>query len=235
MAASLLPSSLSSFLADLKKVRPPGPFFQKINAILHQEPLATLLYGLYWSLLISLCSPFAVWALLGRTLLKLVALLKERSEATNWTTIASAHVYDPQKMKTTNSNDDDDTPELAILVTGCDSGFGKEIVIWAAQAGYVVFAGCLQAASFAQFRDLPNVVPFHMDVTKAHHVETAVTKVQEWLKQEAVTTTTKTNRKDRILHALINNAGIGYAADIDWMTMEDIQKTMDGKLHSKSA
>ena len=33
--------------------------------------------------------------------------------------------------------------ELAVCITGCDSGFGKDVALALAKKGYTVFAGCL--------------------------------------------------------------------------------------------
>ena len=38
-------------------------------------------------------------------------------------------------------NNDDE--ELAVITTGCDSGFGQKLAFALAQKGYVIFAGCL--------------------------------------------------------------------------------------------
>jgi len=34
--------------------------------------------------------------------------------------------------------------ELGVCITGCDSGFGKDLALALAKKGYTVFAGCLR-------------------------------------------------------------------------------------------
>jgi 3-hydroxybutyrate dehydrogenase len=111
--------------------------------------------------------------------------------------------------------------ELAVVVTGCDSGFGKEIALWAADAGFVVFAGCLKTESIREFADHANIHAMKMDVTCDQDVGQVVSKVKKWLYD-------KMAKKQRALHGLVNNAGIGIGFEVDWTDMSIYQKVMDG-------
>jgi len=183
---------------------PPGPALQGINAALHREPLSMIVYGLYWSLFFLFVTPFTVMFLQIQMIARLLFW---------WTGITKEGYYDPVEHA---------DKELAIVITGCDSGFGKEIAFWAADKGFIVFAGCLDEKSFAQFAQSPTVIPVHMNVTSDKDVSQAVEKVTTWLKEAT--------KKKRVLHALINNAGIGRGGDIDWTDISEFQNVMDGKL-----
>lgn len=89
-------------------------------------------------------------------------------------------------------------PGHAIMITGCDTGFGHESALRLARAGWVVYAGCLTEAGMAALvekagpaAEAKKLVPVQMDVTKPEDVERVVKRLVE----------------DRVsLYALINNA-----------------------------
>lgn len=122
--------------------------------------------------------------------------------------------YNPIKMKQQCQK------EMAVFITGCDSGFGKEVAIVAAQEGFVVFAACLQESSLLQFKFLSGkVIALRMDVTKDDHIEKAVQNVKNWISE---------SHETRLLHALINNAGIGGGVGVaDCLTISSFEKVMD--------
>ena len=66
------------------------------------------------------------------------------------------------------------------------------------------------------------IYPILLDVTKDEQVQTAKQVVQDWLKPESSSSTTK-----RYLHAIVNNAGIGKIGYIDWIDLTDYQQCMD--------
>jgi len=100
---------------------------------------------------------------------------------------------------------------LSILITGCDSGFGKLTAERLNQLGYKIFAACLTQEGI---KGLPNGVKgFIMDVTKQSDVDKAFQFVQKEIPKG--------------LDVLINNAGILLGSLIEWTTMEEYQKMMD--------
>jgi NAD(P)-dependent dehydrogenase (short-subunit alcohol dehydrogenase family) len=127
---------------------------------------------------------------------------------------------------------------LAVVITGCDTGIGRELAWRAADRGYIVFAGCLDPTvswnkSDATMLTKGTIFPLPMDVTKDDQVQTVVAKVTAWLQEEATPTTppnpttTRTPPK-RILHAVINNAGVGVGGLVDWTEMATFQYCLDG-------
>jgi len=191
---------------------PPGPRLQKLNALLHQdEAIACIAYACFWIVVFGCTFPIVVTVLLLRLVAQLVSLNR------GW---AGLDEYDPSKHP---------DRELAVVITGCDSGFGKEIALRAAETGYVVFAGCLREESFVQFRMVSsqqtgNVIPLKMDVTIGDEVVNAALRVSEWIEEAEK----KSNGKKRVLHALLNNAGIAEDTGTDLTPLSSFQRVMDG-------
>ena len=210
---------------------PPGPVLQHINAALHREPAATLAYGFYWSLVLAVGTPLAILFLLLRTLFRLLHLLFWYNIRLWPSTVhASSSACDP----TTAGGSE---YEMAVVITGCDSGFGKELALWAADAGYTVFAGCLEKSSWEGAGWPDRILPVPMDVTSDAQVNAAVVTVEAWLRNQsrgsddAENTGASTNTnitKKRVLHALINNAGVGTGGLVDWADLSDFKLCTEG-------
>jgi hypothetical protein len=214
---------------------PPGPVLQSINRILHCPPVATIVHGLHWAVVLSVAVPVSLWVLVLRTVFRLI-MRRPRY-------VAALEEQAPGEVPS----------EYAVVITGCDSGFGHELAVRAAAATsglakghrrFVVFAGCYSKENVGPesrlFRGIDNVHPLLMDVTQDDQVESAVEHVRAWLQSTTTTTTSdgdgsssssaatdKTERR-RFLHAVVNNAGVGYGGDTDWLSVEQIQHTMDG-------
>jgi len=190
---------------------PPGPLLQSLNAVLHREPIASLAYACFWCLFLVFWTPIAILALQVRALIHVVF----------WASGRKPGACDPVNPK--------QKYELGIVVTGCDSGFGKELALWAADAGYIVFAGCLEKKKSWEGLLPEGLIPLQMDVTNADQVASAVEVVQDWLKHECG------DGKTRVLHSLINNAGVGSGGLVDWADLSAFQFCIDGKVLPKKA
>jgi 11-cis-retinol dehydrogenase len=192
----------------------PPPILQKLNSLVRKEPWASLAYGCCWTLVLCVLAPtLAVLVLIPFTMYRIIAWKLD------WMGVKE---YDPK-------NNNNTTKELAIVVTGCDSGFGKDIALWASSnVGFVVFAGCLNEESIVYYNgrnvetststSSPRIIPILMDVTKDEDVANAAKVVSSWLEE---------GEKQRVLHALVNNAGITIAGFFDWLDLSDIQRVMD--------
>ncbi|XP_065300744.2 D-beta-hydroxybutyrate dehydrogenase, mitochondrial-like [Dermacentor albipictus] len=109
-----------------------------------------------------------------------------------------------------------DTAGKAVLVTGCDTGFGHHAAKRFADVGFTVFAGCLNAASDGA-QDLAkraNVRVLQLDITKDEQVEKAL---------EAVRTELGSN----VLWAVLANAGIPAVGPVEWNSMERIKQVFE--------
>lgn len=113
--------------------------------------------------------------------------------------------------------------ELAVLITGCDSGFGCDLAFELGQKGFTVFAGCLAKEATDQFAGTTSIIPLKMDVTNEKEVNGAVEAVMNWL---AVGTVKDTERH---FHALVNNAGIGSGGRVDWLDLTPYRQNMEGE------
>ena len=69
---------------------------------------------------------------------------------------------------------------------------------------------------------IDNIFPLKMDVTKEDDLIKAASDVLKWIKNPSA-------KKTRVLHSVVNNAGIGAAGLIDWSPVSTYQKVIDGK------
>uniref|UniRef100_A0A8C8VNH4 Uncharacterized protein n=1 Tax=Pelusios castaneus TaxID=367368 RepID=A0A8C8VNH4_9SAUR len=112
----------------------------------------------------------------------------------------------------------------AVLITGCDSGFGHLLALRLHRLGFSVFAGCLQpggegaqrlqleaASGPGRLRVLP------LDVTRERDVAAAKELVQS-------------NLPERGFWGLVNNAGISTFGETGWLPMETYEKFVDVNL-----
>ncbi|XP_077493318.1 retinol dehydrogenase 7-like [Amblyomma americanum] len=104
----------------------------------------------------------------------------------------------------------------AVLITGCDTGFGHRLARRLSRQGFLVFAGCLSCDSdgAAELKSLPNIKVLELDVTKQAHVDDALDTVKRHL-------------GCRELWSVVANAGIGTSALLEWVTMDTVIKIFD--------
>lgn len=175
---------------------------QKLNDLLHQEPVASIAIGVYWYLILLISCPLLAFGSLFGSAYNLF------------------YHYVLRKEIVPKENSNNNNQELAVVVTGCDSGFGKDLVFSLATKGFVVFACCLQKESFEHFQGDPkHIIPIQVNVCNEDEVQNAAAIVSKWLKEDP--------DKERLLHALVNNAGTGIAALADWMKTSDFERIMN--------
>lgn len=163
---------------------------------------SVLFHGAFWgTTLIAIC-PLIGAGLLILTLFRSMKYICQRSS--------------DLKIESRGKNES----ELAVFVTGCDSGFGQAIAMDLAEKGFHVFAGCLSIAGMAQYKDLQSVTAVNLDVTNDKDPLDALEVVSNWLNKSK-------NPKPRFLHAVINNAGIGSNGPIDWTSVSDFENVME--------
>ena len=106
-----------------------------------------------------------------------------------------------------------------VLITGCDSGFGRRIMEQLDKKGVNVFACCLLQKSVDEIRqNTTHCIPFTMNVTDTEDVRKGVAFVKEKLPA------------NRGLWGIVNNAGVigcGYA---DWLTKKDYERVISVNL-----
>jgi short-chain dehydrogenase/reductase family 9C member 7 len=101
-----------------------------------------------------------------------------------------------------------------VLISGCDTGFGHALAIDLDRQGFHVLAGIYHSHSEQiLLKHLSNrATVFSLDVTSNHDINAAYKMIKE---------------KTPVLHALVNNAGIGKAGLIDWTSVDFMRRMMD--------
>jgi NAD(P)-dependent dehydrogenase (short-subunit alcohol dehydrogenase family) len=176
---------------------PPSPMLQSINDLMHEEPFSIIASGVIWFLIL-MCAPFVAFLLLFWTLFRLVLYLIG---------------YSTNKVDTS-------VQELSVIITGCDSGFGFDIAQSCHTKGYYVFCCCLKEDSLQMFEGMERIIPLVVDVSKEEDISKLKAVAMSWL-------SAKVGSKDRYLHAIVNNAGIGNFGLVDWIGLEDYSKNME--------
>jgi len=187
----------------------PGKFLQTINTLLETPPLSSIFHGIFWS-----------------TFLIVIAPLVGSGYAIYTVYLVFQYLSSFGKVVDTNGkiiNVKESNKELAIIITGCDSGFGLDTSIKLANRGFTVFAGCYSDNNTCQFESNKNIIAFKMDVTDKKDVAFAASKVSSWLNNDVKGCDDRT----RVLHGLINNAGTGAPGLIDWNDLSVFRNVME--------
>ena len=117
------------------------------------------------------------------------------------------------------------TNDKFILVTGCDSGFGRCTAIKLDQLGCHVFAGCLTQRGAKELRQISDnrIHTIMLDVTNADDITKAVTIVKQILPQ------------GQGLWGVVNNAGISGNGLIEWVPLERYKQVAEVNLFGSVA
>ena len=112
-----------------------------------------------------------------------------------------------------------------VLVTGCDSGFGRAVATEAAGLGFTVCAACFTEAASAELATLkiPGLLPIAADLTTEAGYAAVVAAARAAL------------GRGRLLHALVNNAGRAIPANIEWAEPSTYRATFDINFHAPVA
>ncbi|KAF9117070.1 (2R,3R)-2,3-butanediol dehydrogenase [Mortierella sp. AM989] len=105
---------------------------------------------------------------------------------------------------------------LVVVVTGCDTGFGAEIVRDLYMRGkFTIYATCLTTQAVEAYKTKRSIRlrPLQVDVTKQSDVDELRTIVEAECPQG--------------VYCVFNNAGVYAGGFFDFSTEEDFQKTMD--------
>jgi NAD(P)-dependent dehydrogenase (short-subunit alcohol dehydrogenase family) len=121
-----------------------------------------------------------------------------------------------------------DTSSKAVIITGCDTGFGHMTALRLNQDGFFVIACCLNSDSEGA-KKLTKTIQ-RKDRLKVIQVD--VTKEKDIVKAKEVVDEILTNDKNNVteLYAIVNNAGILINSGIEWTvapSVEDFYKMME--------
>lgn len=109
----------------------------------------------------------------------------------------------------------------AVLITGCDSGFGHMLAQALDRRGFTVFAGCLLPEG-AGAQSLTRLCSSQIRIIKLD-----VTSEQDVLQAKK---TVQDNLPEKGLWAVVNNAGISDWGEIEWSTSQDFQNILSVNL-----
>lgn len=201
-----------------KQVVPPPPlsFMEAFNSLLHTEPISTMANATVWSVMLGLGAPIGVAYLQLRSVWKFWQRYVLGWKIRNMPRLCNGSSREVKQL-------------MAVVITGCDTGFGRMLAERAAAQGFVVFAGCLTLQAVAEMTKMSKgekyghrLKPVVMDVTRDEHVEAVVSAVEKWLKEDPSGT-------PRVFHALVNNAGIATLGHFDWTPIEEYEKLVESK------
>ncbi|CAL1544397.1 unnamed protein product [Lymnaea stagnalis] len=108
--------------------------------------------------------------------------------------------------------------DRVVLVTGCDQGLGHALALKLDKMGFQVFAGCLVVGGEGE-RSLVKAASsrlstLQMDVSNQEQVQQAAETVAERL-------------EGKVLHGVVNNAGVLMSGNVEIMAYSDIRKIME--------
>jgi len=149
-----------------------------VNDILHQPIIEDIAVAIFSSIGFILAAPFVLPCITVRFIADLA-----RSFSNQVTSV--------------------DAKRHAVVVTGADTGFGREASLQLARDGFLVFAGCLSEHSIPELQTeaeggAGELIGIKFDVTSDQDVSSCQAVIASQLEQ----------RGYRGLYALINNAGI---------------------------
>ncbi|XP_060070619.1 D-beta-hydroxybutyrate dehydrogenase, mitochondrial-like [Ylistrum balloti] len=115
-----------------------------------------------------------------------------------------------------------ETKGKAVLITGCDTGFGYHLATRLDDHGYDVFAGMLstssEGASSLRSRKSKRLHVLQLDITSQDDVDKAVKYIES-----------KCGNKG--LWGVVNNAGFNIYGDVELVTINQYKKCMDVNLY----
>lgn len=111
----------------------------------------------------------------------------------------------------------------AVLVTGCDTGFGHALALRLDALGFHVFAGCLRAGGGGahQLRSSasPRLQVIQLDITRDEEVNEALREVKSLLSPRG--------DREKELWGLVSNAGISTFGAVEWTPLRTFREVAD--------
>ncbi|XP_049735847.1 D-beta-hydroxybutyrate dehydrogenase, mitochondrial [Elephas maximus indicus] len=138
----------------------------------------------------------------------------DRENGARHTLLSSSTSFAPVSRRT-YSNQVNPVGSKAVLITGCDSGFGFTLANHLHSQGFLVFAGCLlkhKGDSGVEKLDSlksDRLRTIQLDICKSEEVEEAVEIVRSSLKNP-----------EKGLWGLVNNAGISTFGEVEFTSVE---------------
>jgi NAD(P)-dependent dehydrogenase (short-subunit alcohol dehydrogenase family) len=213
-------------MAKKNKTPLPGRPKQAINNVAHTPWGSLIVYHLWWLLVTVVKLPLSVLFLCLSLVSSIFSLMLGFGGSKSIMSRSQRGIVPPQKRR-----------EKVVVITGCDSGFGRAVALeLALKHGFYVVAGCLRPGEFvvesqeeaANSTDsfdkkLSMITSLELDVTKQESVDAFAERVHE----DILKSKTGDGTTERVLHAIINNAGVGSGGCVDWLDVDDFQRDMN--------
>lgn len=116
----------------------------------------------------------------------------------------------------------------AVVVTGCSSGIGRQIAVTLAENDFLVFATVRKESDAEIIRELglPGLVPIcPLDLTNLEHINSVLSSTSAELRK----------RGKRGLDGLVNNAGGGTPAPVEWLDLQDFHRELKARILGSTA
>ena len=189
----------------------PVSLLHALNTLFHTEPISIVVDGVFWFFTLLIGCFYASCACPLLAFYQMILYI---------TGMGNKSVLDEEK-------------ELAVIITGCDSGFGRAAVPALTSQGFVVFCGCLKKDSFRYYEDNERAIPLKLDVTSDEDFKEVFKTISGWLsvkneKKSGGAKRSAMGGRKRYLHALINNSGIvGCGSPCDWKEVSEFKRIME--------
>ncbi|KAM9839375.1 D-beta-hydroxybutyrate dehydrogenase, mitochondrial [Aulostomus maculatus] len=113
----------------------------------------------------------------------------------------------------------------AVLITGCDSGFGHALAKHMHKLGFVVFAGCLLKEKGGE--GAKELEEFHSDRMKVVQLDVCS---EEQVNQAVEFITDNLEDSERGLWAVVNNAGVSTFGEVEFTSMDTYKQVSEVNL-----
>jgi len=116
----------------------------------------------------------------------------------------------------------------AVVVTGCSSGIGRQVAVTLAENGFLVFATVRKESDAETLKSLglPSLVPVcPLDLANLEHIDNALSSISAELRK----------RQKNGLDVLINNAGGGAPAPVEWIDLQEFHRELKARVLGSTA
>ena len=112
----------------------------------------------------------------------------------------------------TENNTSTNSEKAVWFITGCSTGFGRELARYVVERGYQTAVTARNLKDLKEFANKPNALVLQLDVTDQSQIDLAVKDVEDEFGH---------------IDVLVNNAGIGYFAAVEESEEDQVRKMFE--------
>ena len=112
----------------------------------------------------------------------------------------------------TENNTSTNSEKAVWFITGCSTGFGRELARYVVERGYQTAVTARNLKDLKEFTNKPNALVLQLDVTDQSQIDLAVKDVEDEFGH---------------IDVLVNNAGIGYFAAVEESEEDQVRKMFE--------